>query len=336
MKIIGISVGDPAGIGTEILVKSFRTIGKIHSAVPLVIGDIPIIEKNLGFTAEPFKVNVVKTFRDFEKERLNIYSPDIIRNKNFPKGKDSKLTGNASFLYVTEAIKLWKQGFIDALVTLPISKKAWNLAGHNYSGHTELLAKELGVKKYAMIMMAGKLKVLLVTTHIPLKEVAKTLTVSLVVDKVCTGYESLVRMGIKNPVVGIAALNPHAGEGGIMGIEENNVIGPAMKIIRGKGIRCIGPFPSDTIFKRASDGEMDMVAAMYHDQGMIPLKTFYFSKLVNYTAGLGMVRTSPGHGTGFDIAYKGKADPSAFIESYKVAVRLLKSSLVPLFQRGKE
>ena len=227
---------------------------------------------------------------------------------------------------MVEAIQLWKKGLIDALVTLPISKNAWHEAGHNYSGHTELLAEELGVKKYAMIMIAGKLKVLLVTTHIPLKDVAKALTVTLVVDKVCTGYESLVRMGIKNPVVGVAALNPHAGEGGIMGGEEKNVIKPAIKIIRGKGIRCIGPFPSDTIFKRASDGEMDMVAAMYHDQGMIPLKTFYFNKLVNYTAGLGMVRTSPGHGTGFDIAYKGKADPSAFIESYKVAVRLLQCS----------
>jgi 4-hydroxythreonine-4-phosphate dehydrogenase len=324
MKIAGISLGDPAGIGPEILVKSFLLIKKFPGTVPLVIGDVPVIEKNLRFAPEMFKINIVETTHDLKEESLNVYNPGIIKNRSFSTGKDSELTGNASFFYVVEAIKLWKQGLIDALVTLPISKDAWHKAGHLYSGHTELLAEKLGVKKYAMIMMAGKLRILLVTTHIPLKDVAKTLTVSLIVDKVCTGHEFLVRMGIKEPVVGIAALNPHAGENGIMGSEEKSVIGSAMRIIRGKGLRCIGPFPSDTIFKRALDGEMDMVAAMYHDQGMIPLKTFYFNRLVNCTAGLGMVRTSPGHGTGFDIAYRGKADPSSFIESYKIAVHLLK------------
>lgn len=324
MKIIGISLGDPAGIGPELLAKSFRAIAKICNAVPLVIGDLPVIERNLKFAPEPFRINVVKTAQDLKKDYLNVYSPGIIKSRSFPKGKDSRISGSASFLYVSEGIQLWKDGLIDALVTLPISKKAWHLAGHFYSGHTELLAEKLGAKNYAMIMMAGKLRVLLVTTHIPLKDVAKTLTVPLIVDKVRTGYKFLTDAGIKNPVIGIAALNPHAGEGGILGREEKEVIEPAVKIIRKKGIRCTGPFPADAVFKKALAGEMDMAAAMYHDQGMIPLKTLFFNKLVNCTAGLGMVRTSPGHGTGFDIAYKGKADPSAFIESYKTATQLIK------------
>jgi 4-hydroxythreonine-4-phosphate dehydrogenase len=323
MKIIGVSLGDPAGIGPELLVKSFRAIGRIRGAVPLVIGDLPVIEKNLKFAAGTPCINSVSTPGDMKKNCLNVFSPGIIKNKRFPLRQDSCITGNASFLYVTSGIKFWQDGLIDALVTLPISKNAWNMAGRRYSGHTELLAEMLGVKRYAMIMTAGRLTVLLVTTHIPVDLVSGILTVPLVVEKVCTGYEFLVDAGVKEPVIGISALNPHAGEGGLLGTEEKEVLMPAMKILRRKGIQCTGPFPADAVFKKALNGEMDMAAAMYHDQGMIPLKTFFFNKLVNCTAGLGMVRTSPGHGTGFDIAYEGKADPSAFIESYRTAVRLL-------------
>jgi len=324
MRIIGVSLGDPAGIGPELLVKSFRTVERVRNAVPLVIGDIPVIEKNFKFARKTFGINPVRGARDVRKGYLNVYSPGIIKNRNFPTGKDFGITGNASFLYVSQAIDLWKSGILDALVTLPISKNAWHMAGHRYSGHTELLAERLDVKKYAMIMAAGRVTVLLVTTHIPLKDVPKKLTARLIVDKVITGYEFLTASGIKSPVIGIAALNPHAGESGVMGREEERVIMPAMRILRKKGIDCAGPFPADSIFKKAFDAELDMVAAMYHDQGMIPLKTFCFNRLVNCTAGLGMVRTSPGHGTGFDIAYRGKADPSAFIESYRTAVRLLR------------
>ncbi len=329
MKIICISLGDPAGIGPEILVKSYFAIDRVRSAVPLVVGDLSVIEKNLKFASKVFNINVVKAPQNFKKGVLNVYSPGIIKDRGFPIGKDSRINGNASFCYVSEAIKLWQEGLVNAIVTLPISKNAWHKAGHYYSGHTELLAERLGVKKYAMIMLAGKLRVLLVTTHIALKDVAKELTVSLIVGKVFTAYEFLTGAGVKSPVVGMSALNPHSGENGIIGKEEKEIIEPAVRIIRKKGISCTGPLPADAIFKKAIDGELDMVAAMYHDQGMIPLKTFYFNKLVNCTAGLGMVRTSPGHGTGFDIAYKGKANPSAFIEAYKVAAQLLNSSTSP-------
>jgi len=158
-----------------------------------------------------------------------------------------------------------------------------------------------------------------------LKEVPVTLKPHVIVDKVVTGYDFLTSTGVKNPVIGVAALNPHGGEGGILGKEEKDIIIPAINALRRKEIVCRGPIPADAIFKKALAGEIDMVVAMYHDQALIPMKTFCFDKLVNCTAGLGMIRTSPGHGTGFDIAYKGKADPSAFIEAYKTAYSLTKS-----------
>ncbi len=324
-KVIGISLGDPAGIGPEILLKALTELQKVKGTVSFVIGDAAVIEKNACFFGKKLKLNVIKRREDIRNDGLNVYSPDVIRNGVFPSGKDSKVCGKASLIYVEEAVELWKKRQIDALVTLPISKKAWHMAGFFYSGHTELLAEGLKAKRYAMIMIAGGLKVLLITTHIPLKDVSKSITRALIIDKLVAGYDFLVMSGVKNPVIGIASVNPHGGEGGIIGSEEKDVIIPAVAALRKKGIFCKGPIPADAIFKKALAGEMDMVAAMYHDQALIPLKTFYFDKLVNCTAGLGMVRTSPGHGTGFDIAYKGKANPSSFIEAFRTAYRLIKN-----------
>lgn len=324
-KVIGISLGDPAGIGPEILLKALTELQKVKGTVPFVIGDAAVIEKNACFFGKKLKLNVIKRREDIRNDGLNVYSPDVIRNGVFPSGKDSKVCGKASLIYVEEAVELWKKRQIDALVTLPISKKAWHMAGFFYSGHTELLAEGLKAKRYAMIMIAGGLKVLLITTHIPLKDVSKSITRALIIDKLVAGYDFLVMSGVKNPVIGIASVNPHGGEGGIIGSEEKDVIIPAVAALRKKGIFCKGPIPADAIFKKALAGEMDMVVAMYHDQALIPLKTFYFDKLVNCTAGLGMVRTSPGHGTGFDIAYKGKANPSSFIEAFRTAYRLIKN-----------
>jgi len=326
-KVIGVSLGDPAGIGPEILLKALSEIKKINGSEPLVIGDTAVIEKIACSFGKQVKLNIVKKREEIKNKSLNVYSPNVIRNGVFPRGKDSKVCGKASFVYVQEAIELWKKRQIDALVTLPISKKAWHMAGFFYSGHTELLAEGLKAKKYAMIMIAGDLRVLLVTTHIPLKDVSKSITPNLIVEKIITGYDFLVRCGIRKPIIGIASVNPHGGEGGILGREEKDVIIPAVAALRKKKIVCKGPIPADAIFKKALAGEMDMIAAMYHDQALIPLKTFYFDKLVNCTAGLGMVRTSPGHGTGFDIACKGKANPSSFIEAYRTACSLVENSL---------
>ncbi|MDD3725753.1 MAG: 4-hydroxythreonine-4-phosphate dehydrogenase PdxA [Candidatus Ratteibacteria bacterium] len=320
-KVIGISLGDPAGIGPEVLLKGLSSVKDIPGTIPLIIGDIPVIEKNIIYGRYP--TNIVRGRNGIKANYLNIYNTGTIKSKNFPIGKDSPLCGKASFLYVEKAIQFWGEGEIDGLVTLPISKKAWHMAGFLYSGHTELLADRLKCKRFAMIMMAGNIRVLLATTHIPLKDVSKTLSTRLLIEKTTIGYEFLQRIRIKSPVVGISALNPHSGEGGILGSEEREIIVPTCRALRKKGIKCEGPIPADAVFKKAVEGKLDIIIAMYHDQAMIPLKTFYFDKLVNYTAGINMVRTSPGHGTAFDIAYKGKADPSPFIEAYKLAASLV-------------
>jgi len=322
-KIIGISLGDPAGIGAEILLKAFPEIIKNGKFLPLVTGDFSVIERNLEFSGHKCTLNIVKDIKDIRENNLNIYDTGIITGKDFPTGKDSAICGNASFLYVSKAVSLWKSKIIDALVTLPISKKAWHLAGRFYSGHTEFLASELHADKYAMIMAAGKIRALLITTHIPLKKVPGVLTKELIIEKIITARNFLLDAGVKNPLIAVSSLNPHAGEGGVLGSEEEKIIRPAVSHLEKIGIRCIGPFPADAVFKKAFENKADIIAAMYHDQALIPLKTFFSGKLVNCTAGLGMVRTSPGHGTGFDIAYTGKAVPSSFIEAYRTAARLL-------------
>lgn len=319
-KIIGITIGDPSGIGPEVILKGYKKIKEIKNVIPLLIGDIAVVEKNLEFIGLNPKIKIIKKKEEIDEKFLNIFSLNIIKNTDFPIGFDNKICGEASFKYVIEGINLWKRKIIDALVTLPISKKAWALAGYNYSGHTELLAEKLNEKKYAMIMIAEKYKVLLLTTHIPLEDVFKFLNKDLIEEKVKIGYEFLKKLKIKNPKIGICGINPHAGEDGILGKEEIEIIKPAIENIKKKGIDVKGPFPSDTIYRK----NFDLIVAIYHDQALIPLKTFYFEKLINFTAGIKMIRTSPGHGTGFDIAYRNKANPESFICAYNFVVRILK------------
>jgi 4-hydroxythreonine-4-phosphate dehydrogenase len=319
-KIIGITIGDPAGIGPEILLKGYNEIRKIKDAVPLVIGDIIVIERNLKILGLKLKIKKIEKKQDIDKNLLNVFSPEIIKDQNYPVGIDNEICGKASFNYVINGINLWKENIIDALVTLPISKKAWFLAGYKYSGHTELLAEKLNEKKYAMVMIADKYRVLLLTTHIPIKKVLQVLNEDLIMEKVEIGYEFLKKLKIKNPLIGICGLNPHAGEDGVIGKEEIEIIKPAIEKLRKKRINIEGPFPSDTIYKK----NFDLIIAIYHDQALIPLKTFYFDKLVNFTAGIKLVRTSPGHGTAFDIAYKNKGNCKSFICAYEFAVKLIK------------
>ncbi|MCS7180721.1 MAG: 4-hydroxythreonine-4-phosphate dehydrogenase PdxA [bacterium] len=319
-KIIGITIGDPAGIGPEILLKGFFEIKKIKDVVPLIIGDIPVIERNLEYVDVKIKIKEVKDKIDIDDKYLNIFPIDVIKDKKFPIGYDNRICGEASFKYVIEAINLWKKKVIDALVTLPISKRAWFFAGHNYSGHTELLSEKLNEKKYAMIMIAEKYKVLLLTTHIPLKDIFKYLKEELIIEKINIGFEFLKKLKVKNPKIGICGLNPHAGENGILGKEEIEIIKPAIEKIKNKEINIEGPFPADTIFRK----NFDLIIAIYHDQALIPLKTFYFEKLMNFTAGLKLLRISPGHGTAFDIAYKNKGNPESFICAYKFICNFIK------------
>jgi len=319
-KIIGITIGDPAGIGPEILLKGYNIIKKIKNVIPLVIGDISVVERNLKILGLKLKIKKIEKREDIDEKFLNVFSPEIIKDQNYPICTDNEICGNASFNYVINGINLWKKNIIDALVTLPISKKAWFLAGYVYSGHTELIAEKLNKKKYAMVMIADKYKVLLLTTHIPIKKVLEDLNEDLIIEKVEIGYEFLKKLKVKNPIIGICGLNPHAGENGVIGKEEIEIIKPAVEKIRKKGINIEGPFPADTIYRK----NFNLIIAIYHDQALIPLKTFYFDKLVNFTAGIGLIRTSPGHGTAFDIAYKNKGNCKSFICAYEFAVKLIK------------
>lgn len=318
-KIIGITLGDPAGIGPEIFLKGYERIKGYKNSIPLLIGDICVVERNMKHLGFKFKLKKVNSREEIDKKLINIFSPDIIRDENYPICIESEICGKASFNYVLEGINLWKKGIIEALVTLPISKKAWFMAGYNYAGHTELLSEKLNEKKYAMVMIAEKYKVLLLTTHIPLRKVSEILNEELVIEKVEIGYEFLKKLKIKNPIIGICGLNPHAGENGVLGNEEVEIIKPAVEKLKRKGINIEGPLPADTIYRR----NFDLIIAIYHDQCLIPLKTFYFEKLINFTAGIKLIRTSPGHGTAYDIAYKNKGNPESFIEAYKFAANLI-------------
>ncbi len=324
MKVIGITLGDPAGIGGEIFLKGWKEIKKIKGSFPVLIGDLPVVLRNADILNRKVKIKEISNRKEIDESCINIFSVRAIKTKNFPVGKNSKICGSASFKYLEYGINLWKKGEIDALVTLPISKKSWEKAGVNYPGHTEVLADKFNIKNYAMVMVADNIRVLLVTTHISLKEVIEKLSEELIINKVKIGVDFLKKLKIKKPVIGVSGLNPHAGENGLMGKEEIEIIEPAIKKLRKRGINCIGPVVPDVIFRKAIKGDFSLIISMYHDQALIPLKTFYFEKLVNFTAGIPMIRTSPGHGTAFDIAYKNKANPSSFIESYKFAVKLLK------------
>jgi 4-hydroxythreonine-4-phosphate dehydrogenase len=282
---IAITIGDPAGIGPEICEKALLNPEIKSLAHYVVIGD------------------------------RNSIPPRLI-------GRVSAAAGKASIEYVEKAIDLASRGEVDAIVTCPISKEAIHKAGYKYQGHTEILAKKTKSKNYAMLFVAKPFWVMLVTIHIPLKEVSRQLKKSEVLRIIKLAQATLIKAGVKQPRIGVAGLNPHAGENGILGKEESTIIAPAVATAKKAGINVTGPISPDAIFNQAKDGKFDLVVAMYHDQGLIPIKLLAFGKAVNVTAGLPFVRTSVDHGTGFDIAGKGLANPGSLIQAIKVAVSL--------------
>lgn len=311
MKRIVVTMGDPAGIGGEIIVKSLPHICK--RSIPVVIGDLQVIyqtQKILFRKGGPG----FKPFRDGSPGDVEFIDLGIINTVNF--GVTDPKFGEASFMYIIEGLKLLFSGEASAIVTCPINKKSMHSAGIKFTGHTELLAHYGGVSEYVMMMANRTMRVSLVTIHIPLKDVAGSITTDKVLKTIMITYSSLQKyFGIQKPYIKVCGLNPHAGEQGIIGKEEDT-IDKAIGLAKAAGIHTDGPFPADTLFHRR---DCDAYIAMYHDQGLIPVKTLDFSKTVNITLGLPFIRTSPGHGTGFDISGKGVADPSGLIEAYRIA-----------------
>lgn len=322
-KLALITCGDPSGIGAEIILKSLRAGALTKKSTPLIIGDYKTflkIAKILKIDISSFNARALKDLI-VKKDKVNFLDLGNVPHPGFRLGVMSKLYGKAAMQYLLCAAAVLRNVKNAFLVTGPINKESINKAGFKFHGHTEFLAAATKSKNVTMMLTGGPLRVSLATRHISLRDVPKSLTRDKIASTIAnTLYALKSFFKIPHPKIGVCALNPHAGEGGLLGAEERNVISPAVRSFKNKNI--IGPLPADTLFHKAYHGEFDAVVSMYHDQGLIPLKMTAFEKGVNLTIGLPFIRTSPDHGTGFDIAGKGKADPSSMIEAMKLAEAL--------------
>lgn len=313
-KIIGITMGDPCGIGPEVVLKAMASKELSHEGPLLIIGSEAVLRetaKGLKLPLEPEGRDVeVLDLDNFDLEGLGLRAP-------------SKEAGKASLEYIFRGIDLALRGDIGALVTAPISKEAIRMAGYPYSGHTSILKELTGAPRAVMMMLGGNLRVSFVTIHIPLKEVPALINTEDILSAIRITTRGLRELfSISKPRLVVCALNPHAGEGGLMGSEEEEIVLPAVMQAQEEEINCVGPMASDVAFYKASQGEFDAVVSLYHDQGTIPIKLLAFQRGVNLTLGISIVRTSPTHGTAFDIAGKGIADPGSMLEAIKVAGHL--------------
>jgi 4-hydroxythreonine-4-phosphate dehydrogenase len=310
-KKIAITIGDPAGIGPEIVLKALTdsTIRDLYA--PLIIGDRIVLQQ----AAQQMQI-------DIDLGRYDIVGTGVISQADFPRNAASALGGHAAFSYIKKAVELASLKIVDALVTAPITKEALKIAGYSWPGHTELLAELTGTRRYAMMLCGGPLRVLLVTIHTALKNVPSLITESRVLETIYLAKTACSMLGIAKPRIAVAGLNPHAGETGMFGDEEDMIIKPAVREAQNSGLPVDGPFPPDTIFYQAYNGQYDIIVCMYHDQGLIPLKMIAFDSGVNVTVGLPIIRTSPDHGTAYNIAWSGSANPSSMIEAIRMAVHL--------------
>jgi len=325
-------MGDAAGIGPEIVVKALskKEIYKISS--PLVIGDKEVLKSIVsafGGDSQKSKIKI-NSISKVKEGRFRLGIIDLIDLKNIRMerlriGKVSKMTAQAAVDYIKKAVSLAREGEIDAIVTAPINKRGLHKAGFKFYGHTELLARLTSTENYAMMLVGGPLRVALVTTHLPLSKVSSSLSKEKIYQTIKLTWNNMKYFGMRKPRIGVAGLNPHAGEEGLFGREEKKFIIPAVEKAKEKKIRVEGPIPPDTIFYRALKGEFDCVICMYHDQGLIPLKMFAFDGGVNVTLGLPIIRTSVDHGTAYEIAGKGMANPQSLIEAIKLAAKLVKA-----------
>ena len=322
MKKIAITMGDPAGVGPEIIVKALYCAEIRNFCSPVVVGDRVVMEEALSLLKLPVKLRLIKSPEEAVSDIGSIELIDMGVIKKFEKGKPTAENGRSCVSYVKKAVTLALNKEVDAIVTAPVSKEALKMAGVRWPGHTEMLAELTGTEDYAMMLTGGTLRVILVTIHTPLRSVPDMIKKERVLKTIRLAKKACEMLRIKNPRIAVAGLNPHAGESGIFGDEEIKEIIPAIEGAKKQGISVTGPHPPDTIFHKAYKGEVDIIVCMYHDQGLIPLKMIAFEEGVNVTIGLPIIRTSPDHGTAYDIAWKGIANPSSMLEAIKMAARL--------------
>ncbi len=323
-------MGCPVGIGPEVIARSLAEHKVYGYCRPVVVGDRAIMERAVKTTGVSLDIRVIKN-ADIEQidcsfqrgdrpAKIFLLPVSELDTAQCVYGQPTAQTGAAMVNYILRAIELALSGRAQAITTAPINKEAMHMAGYEYPGHTELLAEKTGARQYAMMLAGDRLKVVPVTIHLPLRDVAARLTRDKVVENLIVTDSALRRyFGLEQPRLAVSALNPHAGEGGLFGDEEVRIIAPAIDIAKGLGIDARGPFPADTIFYLASQGEFAAVIAMYHDQALIPLKLLHFKDGVNITLGLPIIRTSVDHGTAYDLAGSGKADPSSLMAALKLA-----------------
>lgn len=337
---IGITMGDPASIGPEITVKALAKQEVYDWCNPLIIGDACVMEAAVRIVGrEDIKINAISSVQEarFQRGTIDVYDMKLVNMDELELGKVSAMAGEAAFQYVKKAIELAMAGEIDGTVTNAFNKEAVNLAGHHYSGHTEIYAEFTGTKKYTMMLAHENLRVVHVSTHVPLRVACDRVKKDRVLEVIRIANQACMDLGIEKPKVGVAGLNPHSSENGMFGFEEAEEIIPAILAAREEGICADGPVPPDTIFSKARGGWYDIVVAMYHDQGHIPLKVvgFVYNQEaqkwdavagVNITLGLPIVRSSVDHGTAFDQAGQGIANELSLMNAIDYGVRLAKSN----------
>ncbi|WP_286885539.1 4-hydroxythreonine-4-phosphate dehydrogenase PdxA [Aneurinibacillus sp. UBA3580] len=322
--IIGITMGDGAGVGPEIIMKALKHEEIYNICRPFVIGDAKLLERAAGIVGNTAQVRRIASLDEaaFAYGTVECIDLDLLP-ADLPFGQISAEAGNAAFRYLEKAIQLANEGKIDAICTAPLNKEALHKAGHIYPGHTEILAELTGTSDYSMMLSAPKLKVIHVTTHIGLLDAVKKINPSRVYTVIKLAHDTLHKAGYEQPRIAVCGINPHAGENGLFGYgEEEEKIVPAVQKAREEGILVSGPLPADTLFFRTTRGDFDIVVAMYHDQGHGPVKVLGLEAGVNITVGLPIIRTSVDHGTAFDIAGKGIADDLSLREAIRQAVEL--------------
>jgi len=333
--VIGISMGDPAGIGPEICVKALANAEVYDACKPLIVGDAAVMQLAASQFAPGLKVNAVNAVSEaqFVHGTLDVYDlKNVVADKMVP-GVVSAMSGEAAFEAVREVIRLAMSGDVDATVTAPVNKESIHLAGHPFSGHTEIYAHYTQTPRYAMLLADEHLRVIHATTHVSLRQACDLCKKERVLEVITLLHDACVQFGIEKPLIAVAGLNPHAGENGLFGDEEIHEIIPAITEARELGFKVEGPVPPDTMFVKAVQGKYDGCVAMYHDQGHIPFKLEGFQwdnekqtmksvKGVNITLGLPIIRTSVDHGTAFEIAWKGIASADAMTIALQYAVRM--------------
>ena len=330
--ILGITMGDPASIGPEITAKALSDPSVYERCKPLVVGDVPVMEEALKITGLSGKLKI-HTIGDVSEAMFEYGTIDVCHMGMVDMDKLSAMAGNAAFQYVKKVIGLAMDHKIDATVTNALNKEAMNLAGHHYSGHTEIYADYTGTRKYTMMLAHENLRVVHVSTHVSLREACDRVKKDRILEVIRIAHQACRRLGIFQPKIGVAGLNPHSGENGMFGREEIEEITPAIQAARDEGIQADGPVPPDTVFSKARGGWYDIVVAMYHDQGHIPLKVvgFVYNQEeqkwdavagVNITLGLPIIRASVDHGTAFDQAGTGLASELSLTNAMDYAIRM--------------